>query len=106
VFKIVLSFILSEGASGFGEVLQGGSCILYLQRFISLLLVQTYPWKTMFTHPLFWHWEFDQSTKRIAAGRRGGCNCKLVLNVRRQEAVWQELLWSVLEEKLRKEFAQ
>lgn len=29
--KITLSFILSEGASGFEDVLQGGGYILYLQ---------------------------------------------------------------------------
>lgn len=40
------------------------------------------------------------SPQRAAAGRRGGCNCKLVLGARRQEAVWEEQLGSVLQEKL------
>lgn len=42
MLKIVLFFILSEGASVFEEVLQGESCISHLQRFKSWSLVQTY----------------------------------------------------------------
>lgn len=53
MLKIALFFILSEGTCVFEEVLQGESCISHLQRFHGWSSVQTYPWKTMFMHPLF-----------------------------------------------------
>lgn len=56
MLKAVLFALTSEGASGLKYFFHKGSCISYLQRFKSLSLVLACPWKTMFTHPLFWHY--------------------------------------------------